>query len=55
MRVTITLEIADEFADSDHETGVTNDGFERIFGALSAVGDDIQVKRTTSMEGNESD
>lgn len=44
-KVTITLEIDDEYADESHEMGVTEEGYMTIMAALSGIGDDIDVRR----------
>ena len=45
MRITITMEIDPEFADPDHEMGVTEDGYREITEALEPLGTDISVAR----------
>lgn len=35
MDVTITIEVDDEFVDTNHSTGLTNDGYERLTDALT--------------------
>lgn len=45
MKIIITCDIDDEFADPDHEMGVTEAGYLAISDALMAVGaDDIDIK-----------
>lgn len=45
-KVTITMEIDDDYADPEHWMGVTNEGFELLFRALSPYGDDIDINRS---------
>lgn len=44
-KIRITMVLADEVADPDHSTGLTNEAFEDIFGALSSFGYDIEIER----------
>jgi hypothetical protein len=46
-KIVITMEVDDDYADPDHEMGVTNEGYEEIIRRLSAVGYDIDVERAT--------
>ena len=46
-KITITLDIDDEYADPLHEMGVTNEGSELILRLLSSIGFDIEVERAT--------
>ncbi len=45
MKVQITLEVYDDAADPDDETGVTNEVFEEIFDALSRFGENIDIRK----------
>ena len=45
MKIHITLEVYDESADPDDETGVTNEVWEEIHDALSSHGEDINIKK----------
>ena len=45
MKVTITLDVYDESADNDDDTGVTNEAFERIMDGLMEVGENITVRK----------
>lgn len=45
MKITITGDVDDDYADPDHEMGVTNEGYEAILGGLSGILDDIDIKR----------
>lgn len=44
-KVIITMEIDDEYADPDHEMGVTNEGYELLVSRLGALGTDVEVER----------
>lgn len=43
MKIGITMEIDDTYADPDHPTGVTEEGYARITGTLSELGTNIDV------------
>lgn len=45
MKIYITMEVDDEYADPTHEMGVTEAGYEAIVHALMGIGDDIDVHR----------
>jgi hypothetical protein len=45
VKITITMDVDDEYADPGHEMGVTEEGYVLIVNRLSSVGDDIDVKR----------
>ena len=45
MKINITFEVYDEFQDDDHETGVTNEGYEALMAVLMSYGDDIEISR----------
>lgn len=44
-RVVITMEIDEEYADPDHEMGVTEEGYTALVRALAGFGDDVEVSR----------
>lgn len=44
-KVIITMEVDDDYADPDHEMGVTNEGYELLLRKLGSLGDDIEVRR----------
>lgn len=46
MKIHITMDVDEEYADPDHEFGVTEEAYVDIISALSAFGDDIEVHRT---------
>jgi hypothetical protein len=48
MNIIITMHIADDFADPDHVTGVTDSAFEALLDLLSGFGDDIDIRREGS-------
>lgn len=43
-RITITMDVDDDFSDPDHAMGVTNEGYEKINAALAPYGDDIDIE-----------
>lgn len=45
MKIYITLEVDDEIADPDDETGVTSEAFDRLFDALMHFGTEIDINR----------
>lgn len=45
MKVRITMDIDPEWADSEHQMGVTAEAYERLVDALNAFGDDIDIER----------
>ena len=46
MRIRIDVEISDpELLDPDHDTGLTDDAYLMIHGAVSMFGDDIDILR----------
>lgn len=49
MKIAITLDIAPEYADSDHEMGITTEAFEALLDALSAFGDDIEINKVDDL------
>lgn len=44
VKVRITLDVDDDYADPNHEMGVTSEGYERIIDSLRWLGDDINVE-----------
>jgi hypothetical protein len=50
MKIIITMDVDDEYADSTHEMGVTSEGYEAIMHALMGIGDDIDVTKAASDE-----
>lgn len=42
-KITITMDLDDEYADPDHKMGVTEEGYEGISEALSGFGTNIDV------------
>jgi hypothetical protein len=47
MKIRITMDVADEYADPGHEMGVTTEGYEEIIDALAAYGDDIDIRKVS--------
>jgi hypothetical protein len=45
MKVIITMNLDDEFADPEHPTGVTEAGYDQITDLLGTMGDDIDVAK----------
>lgn len=45
MKVRITIDIDDQYADPAHPMGVTDEGYTRIVDTLSWLGDDVDVER----------
>jgi len=45
MKIRITMEIADEYADPDHDMGVSEEGYNAICEALGDLGSDVDVRR----------
>lgn len=43
-RITITIDIDDEYADPAHDMGVTNDAYDMLLAMLAPYGDDITFK-----------
>jgi hypothetical protein len=39
------MDVDDEYADPDHDMGITEQGYEQIMDALSGVGEDIDIRR----------
>lgn len=44
-RITVTIEVEDEYFDSEHETGLTNEGYEALVDAVGSVGSVQDVQR----------
>lgn len=44
-KIRIELEIAAEYADPTHDTGVTAEGWDELHDALSGLGDDIEITK----------
>ena len=49
MKIIITMDIDVEFADSEHETGLTEEGYDLILRKLAPYGDDIDIRREMSV------
>ncbi len=45
MKIRITIDLYDEMADPDHETGVKEAPWGSIMMFLAAYGDDIEIRR----------
>jgi hypothetical protein len=45
MKIRITMEVADEYSDPDHDMGVTEAAYEEIVDALMGYGDDVEIKK----------
>lgn len=45
MKIQITLEVHDEAADPEDDTGLTLEAFDAVFDGLSSVGDDINIRK----------
>ncbi len=50
-KITITMEVDDYFADDEHETGVTNEGYEKLIRILGGFGFDVEVERVAERRG----
>lgn len=37
--ISIEIEVDDEYADPDHSTGMTNEGYEKLMSAIASFGD----------------
>jgi hypothetical protein len=44
--VRIVVEVAPEYEDPEHESGVTEEGFELIHEALSGIAETIDIRRS---------
>lgn len=44
-KIRITMDVDDEYADPDHEMGITEQGYQEISDALSSYGDDIDIQK----------
>lgn len=47
MKILITLNLDDDYADPAHSMGVTEEGYNKISEALAELGGDIEVERAT--------
>jgi hypothetical protein len=47
VKIRITMDVADELADPDHEMGVTEEGYEVITDALMSYGDDVEIHKAS--------
>ena len=45
MKVTITIDVDDESADENDDTGVTNEAFEHIMDAFMGIGENIDIRK----------
>lgn len=45
MKIQITIDLDDDYADPDHESGVTAEADEELMEALMAFGTDIQITK----------
>lgn len=52
MRIKITMDVDDEYADPNHRMGVTLPAFEGIHEALRQYGEDIDVVRDNKEEND---
>jgi hypothetical protein len=39
------MDIADEYADPDHDMGITEEAYEQITDALMGFGDDVDIRK----------
>jgi hypothetical protein len=46
MKLTITMDVYEDYADPTHEIGLSEYGFQRMFEALIPFGDDVQFSRS---------
>lgn len=44
-KVRITMEVDDEYADPDHEMGLTEEAYLQLSSVLGEFGEDIDIKR----------
>lgn len=44
-RITVTIDVVPEYADTEHETGLTNEGYELLIAAIGSVGSVEDVQR----------
>jgi hypothetical protein len=47
MKIAITMNLDEGYADPDHSTGVTVEGYNKINDALAELGTDIEVERAS--------
>lgn len=45
MRIIITMDLDDDYADPHHEMGVTEEGYEEIIDAIGHLGTDIAIRK----------
>lgn len=45
MKITITLDLDPAYADPGHPMGITEEGYDQLNDALSALGTDIEVQQ----------
>ena len=45
MKIIITIDLDDDFADPDHQMEITEEGYQLITDALGDLGSDIDVRR----------
>jgi hypothetical protein len=45
MKITITMDLDDGYADPDHPMGITEAGYDELTNVLMLFGSDIDVKR----------
>lgn len=45
MKIIITMDLDDEYADPGHSTGVTAEGYDKLDALLNQVGTDIEVSQ----------
>lgn len=50
MKIFISMEVDDDYADPNDSTGVTEEGFNEILDALMHLGDDIKIRARASAE-----
>lgn len=44
-KISITMDVYDEIADPDHETGLTEEGYDILMEKLTPYGDDVDIQR----------
>jgi hypothetical protein len=44
MKIKITMDVPEEYADRDHPTGLKNDAYEALMDALMDHGDDVTIE-----------
>jgi hypothetical protein len=48
MKIAITMDLDDEYADPGHEMGITGEGYDRLTETLAEFGENIDVRRATT-------